>query len=87
MQHRGTARKRIVIVESDQPLRQGSEVVAGQAAIGTVGSVAGNRALAMLRLDRVEEAQTKGQPFTAAAAKVTIRRPAYMTGEAMTGAQ
>ena len=79
MQHRGTARKRIVIVEGDKPLQTGSEITAGQATIGTIGSVAGNRALALVRLDRVEEMQRKGEQITAAGAALTIQLPAYMT--------
>jgi tRNA-modifying protein YgfZ len=78
VQHRGTARKRVVIVESDQPLQAGTEIVAGQAVIGTIGSVSGNRALALLRLDRVEEMQSKGETSAAAGRVITVRLPAYM---------
>ncbi len=78
MQHRGTARKRVVIVEADKPLQTGSEVMAGQATIGAIGSVAGTRALAFVRLDRVEEMQRKGEQITAAGAALTIRLPGYM---------
>jgi folate-binding protein YgfZ len=78
MQHRGTARKRVVIVEGDKSLETGSEVVAGQATLGTIGSVAGNRALALVRLDRVEEMQRKGEQIAAAGAALAIRLPDYM---------
>jgi tRNA-modifying protein YgfZ len=79
MQHRGTARKRVVIIEADKPLQTGSEITAGQASIGTIGSVAGDRGLALIRLDRVEEMQRKGERITAAGATLTIQLPAYMT--------
>lgn len=79
MQHRGTARKRIVIVEADSPLQTGSEIVAGPATLGTIGSVAGHRGLALVRLDRVEEMQRKGEQITAAGAALTVQLPAYMT--------
>lgn len=78
VQHRGTARKRVVIVESDQELQAGAEITAGAAAIGTIGSVAGNRALALVRLDRVEEMQRKGEQITAAGVGLAIRLPGYM---------
>ncbi len=78
VQHRGTGRKRIVIVESDQHLQTGAEITAGAAAIGTIGSVSGNRALALVRLDRVEELQRKGETFTAAGCAIAIRLPDYM---------
>jgi folate-binding protein YgfZ len=78
MQHRGTARKRIVIVEGDGPLEHGSEILAGPAAIGTIGSVAGGQGLALLRLDRAQEAVAKGEPLTAGGARITTRLPDYL---------
>lgn len=78
MQHRGTARKRVVIVEGSAPLQSGCEITAGPATIGTIGSVSGNHALALVRLDRVEEMQRKGEQITAAGATLTIRLPDYM---------
>jgi tRNA-modifying protein YgfZ len=78
MQHRGTARKRIVIVEADTPLQTGDAIMAGSATIGTIGSVAGSRALALVRLDRVEEMQRKSEQITAAGAALAIKLPAYM---------
>lgn len=78
VQHRGTGRKRTVIVESDRQLQAGAEITAGPAAIGTIGSVSGNRALALVRLDRVEELQGKGETFSAAGCTISIRLPAYL---------
>lgn len=78
VQHRGSARKRIVIVEGDGPLKPGAEIVAGPAAIGTIGSVAGSRALALLRLDRALEALDKGEQLTAGGSRVTMRVPDYL---------
>ena len=87
MQHRGSARKRIVIVEGDGPLQPGSEITAGAAAIGTIGrSVAGSRALAMVRLDRAEEAKEKGVPLAAGGVRVEIRLPAYLKSAEVAGA-
>jgi folate-binding protein YgfZ len=78
IQHRGTARTRTVIVETSQPLPPGSKVMAGPAAIGTIGSTAGNRALALVRLDRVEEARRKDEPLTVAGNGIAIRLPDYL---------
>ena len=77
-QHRGITRKRIVIVEGEHPLQSGAEVMAGPAAIGQVGSVAGNRGLALLRLDRAEEAIGKGERLTAAGREIRMRVPDYL---------
>lgn len=82
MQHRGTARKRIVIVEAATALASGAEITAGAATIGTVGSVAGNRGLALVRLDRAEEARAKGEPLMAGGTAVTVRLPDYMKAAA-----
>lgn len=79
MQHRSTARKRIVIIEGSAPLQSGSEITAGPATIGTIGSEAGNRGLALVRLDRADEMQRKGEQLTAAGSAIAIRRPAYFT--------
>jgi folate-binding protein YgfZ len=81
MQHRGVARKRIVIVEGEGPLRSGADIVAGSATIGTIGSVAGNRGLALLRLDRAEEASAKGEGLTAAGGRIAMRLPDYLKSQ------
>ena len=49
--------------------------VGGAAVIGTVGSVAGPAALALLRLDRAAEAAAKGQPLTADGVAIVTRKP------------
>jgi tRNA-modifying protein YgfZ len=78
MQHRGTARKRIVMVEGDALLQSGAPITAGPATIGAVGSVAGKHGLALVRLDRAEEAKAKGEDLAAGGTKVVIRLPGYM---------
>lgn len=81
MQHRAHVRKRVVPVEAVGPgeLRPGAEIAVGAAAvIGKVGSVAGRRALAMLRLDRAAEGKAKGQPLTADGIEIVPRKPDWM---------
>ena len=77
MEHRSTTRKRVVPVVGAEALRSGAEVKAGEAVIGAVGSVAGSRGLALLRLDRVGEAISKGQPITAAGVPVSVEVPVW----------
>ena len=80
MQHRSTARKRVVPLKASDPLpASGSEVLAGSAAIGSLGSVAGNSALALIRLDRAGEAQNKGEPLLAGEVPVEIALPQWAT--------
>ena len=78
MEHRGTARKRIVPVSGDDPLpATGAEIMAGGVPIGTLGSVNGKDGLALLRLDRVGEAMAAGKPLTADGVPIRLRRPAF----------
>ena len=79
MQNRASVRKRVVPIEGDAPLTSGAEIKVGEAAIGTVGSVAGKQALALVRLDRAAEAKAKGQVLTADGVPVTLRKPDWAT--------
>lgn len=72
MQHKTVVRKRVVRITGDGPLAGGAEVKIGEATIGTVGSVAGDAALALVRLDRVAEALDKGLVITAGGIAATI---------------
>ena len=59
--HRNSARKRIVKIHFDGPApAQGTQITAGETMIGQVGSTAGVEGLAMVRLDRLEEARAAG---------------------------
>ncbi|MEI9917078.1 MAG: folate-binding protein [Methylovirgula sp.] len=70
---RKSARKRIVRVHFDgPPPASGSEVMMGDINIGRIGSVAGAQGLAMLRLDRVEDARTAGTKLTAGGAALDV---------------
>jgi folate-binding protein YgfZ len=81
MQHRGTARTRIVPViylEGTAPAA-GTEVVAGGRAIGRIGSGAGRHGLAMLRLDRAADALSAGEILRAGALPIRLEKPAWAT--------
>lgn len=80
MQHRSTARKRIVPVESESALpARGADIRAGDVTIGTLGSVAGKRGLAMIRLDRAAEFRAKGIGLKAGDASIEIVLPDWVT--------
>ena len=75
MEHRGTARRRIVRVSGERELpAMGTDVLAGEVTIGTMGSHAGDIGLAMLRLDRVAEFAAKGIALTAGGVSITPDR-------------
>jgi folate-binding protein YgfZ len=78
MQHRGTARTRIVpVMFEDFAAEAGTPVMAGDKQVGTLGSSANGRGLAMLRLDRVEEAMAAGVPLTAGGLLLRPVKPAW----------
>jgi folate-binding protein YgfZ len=78
MEHRGTARTRAVPVRYQGAApRPGTPVTAGDRAIGTMGSAADGRALASLRLDRVAEAMTRGEPLMAGNTAIAPVKPAW----------
>lgn len=80
MQHRGTARKRVVPVVAERPLPAGPRaVVVGGVEIGRLGSVDGARGLALLRLDRVEGAERDGVPMLVDDVAVRVALPAFAT--------
>jgi len=73
MRHRGGVRKRIVrLVVTGAAPEPGTAVLAGETPVGTLGSAAAGRALALVRLDRVEEALGAGQALTAGGVGVEI---------------
>ena len=81
MQNRSQVRKRIVPIVGEAPLLAGAEITAGAAVIGTVGSVAGKDALALVRLDRAAEAAAKGTTLMAGAVAIALRKPDWANFE------
>ena len=79
MQNRASIRKRVVPVTGEAPLTPGAEVKAGEAVIGSVGSVAGTQALALVRLDRAAEAKAKGEALTVGGVAITLCKPEWAT--------
>jgi hypothetical protein len=82
MQHRGSARKRFVIVTgaSDLPAAGAEISVAapsGSAAIGRMGSSVGKVGLALVRLDRAGEAIAAGLGLAAGEVDVTLAVPPW----------
>jgi folate-binding protein YgfZ len=78
MEHRGTARNRIVPVsyEGFAP-EAGTPVNAAEKTVGAFGSAAEGHGLAMLRLDRVADALAAGHPLTAGGVEIRVVKPAW----------
>src|ERR1700722_9175834 len=76
MEHRGTARSRAVPVRYDGLAPEpGATVTAGDRQVGTMGSAAGGRAVALLRLDRVAEAISRGEPLIGGGVQIHLVKP------------
>jgi tRNA-modifying protein YgfZ len=78
MEHRGSARTRVVPVAfEDAPPALGIAVTAGGKPMGTMGSAAPGRGLALLRLDRVGEALASGTPLMAGNVELRLVKPPW----------
>jgi tRNA-modifying protein YgfZ len=76
MEHRGTARTRAVPVRYDG-IAPGPDlpVMAGERQVGRMGSAAGGRGLALLRVDRVAEAMSRGEELVAGGVPIRPIKP------------
>jgi hypothetical protein len=73
MKHRGTARKRVTRVKLDGPApAPGTPVMDRELAVGALGSSSGREALALLRIDRAEEATAAGRTLNAGGVGVAL---------------
>ncbi|EKF20377.1 YgfZ/GcvT domain-containing protein [Nitratireductor pacificus] len=78
MQHRGTARRRVLTVAGEAALpAAGTDLTAGGRALGTLGTVHGAAGLAIARIDRVKDAIDAGTPILAGDVPVTLAIPAW----------
>lgn len=79
MQHRGTARRRVLIVSGGALPAPGTEVAVNGRPIGALGSTAGSKGLAILRIDRVKDALDAGAPIEAGGVPLSVAIPAWAT--------
>jgi hypothetical protein len=75
VEHRATARSRIVPVTFEFAPISGLPVMAGEKEIGTLGSTAKGHGLAMIRLDRLADAQAAGLPVTCGNVPIRVVKP------------
>ncbi|WP_315739982.1 folate-binding protein [Bradyrhizobium sp. SZCCHNR1093] len=81
MHHRGTTRTRAAKVLLDGPGPEpGTPILAGDKSIGTMGSAAAQRGMALLRIDRAAEALEAGTPLTAGGLVLRIADPDALQG-------
>jgi tRNA-modifying protein YgfZ len=80
MQHRGTARRRVVQVDAASTLPAALDAVAVEAGgkpAGTLGTVAGRQALAIVRTDRIANAMAQNEPIRVGGIAVSLSLPRW----------
>jgi folate-binding protein YgfZ len=78
IEHRARARTRVVPIAYDgRAPDAGAPVMAGEKVVGTMGSSAGGRALASLRIDRVEEELAGGAKLHVAGVPIRLAKPSW----------
>jgi len=75
VEHRSSARSRIVPVTFELAPSSGLPVMAGEKEIGTLFSAVKGRGLAMLRLDRLADALAAGTPITCGNLPIRVVKP------------
>lgn len=79
MKHRSSARKRMLIAEIAPPLPPpGTAVRAGEREIGKLASGQDGTALALVRLDRLAEAEAAGTPITVDGKPAKLKKPSWL---------
>ena len=79
MQHRGTARRRILIAEADADLpTTGTPVLVDGRPVGALDMVLGHEGLALVRIDKVKDALDAGQAITAGDVALRLSIPPGM---------
>jgi folate-binding protein YgfZ len=81
MKRRGSARRRTLKAEVAAGAQAGTPVLAGDFEIGLLTSISGGAALARVRIDRLMDAEAKGDTLTAAGAPIVFDRPAWLADE------
>jgi folate-binding protein YgfZ len=80
MKHRGSARRRMLIADVEGVLPPpGTQVMAGGRELGTLATGVGAHALALVRLDRLDEATAGGATITADGHRVTLVKPDWLS--------
>lgn len=80
VEHRASARSRVVPIAYDEfAPSSGLPIMAGDKQVGTLGSTARGRGLALVRLDRVENARATGTPLEAGGIAIRVVKPTWAT--------
>ncbi len=79
MKHRASARRRFLVAQVDGDLPPpGTKLEASGREVGLLATGLNGRALALVRLDRVDEATSAGEDISALGQKVRLERPSWL---------
>ena len=79
MKHRASARRRFLVAQVDGDLPPpGTKLEASGREVGLLATGRNGRALALVRLDRVDEATSTGEDISASGQKVRLERPPWL---------
>lgn len=79
MHHRHTARRRILIATSTGGFSEETNLTSNGKPLGTLGTIVGEQALALCRIDRVKDAMDSGDPILAGEISVSLTIPPNVT--------
>jgi tRNA-modifying protein YgfZ len=80
VEHRASARSRVVPIAYDEFAPSGGlPITAGDKQVGTLGSTARGRGLALMRLDKIADALEAGTPLVAGGITLRAVKPAWAT--------
>ncbi|WP_102957829.1 YgfZ/GcvT domain-containing protein [Mangrovicella endophytica] len=77
MQHRGTARRRLMLIEAERHLTPGANIEAGSKVIGTVLTASGTEGIGLVRIDRVADALAGDATLSADGVPLTVTVPPW----------
>jgi len=78
MEHRGTARNRIMPFSSDETvIKNNDQVTCADLKLGTVISFMEGHGLALIRIDRLEKTANQNTPILAGSSSITLSEPAW----------
>jgi len=79
MHHRHTARRRILIAKSSGKFGDETAITSDGKSLGVLGTIVGDQALALCRIDRVEDAMIAGNPILAGDTSIALTIPPHVT--------
>ncbi|WP_427022945.1 YgfZ/GcvT domain-containing protein [Aureimonas ureilytica] len=77
MQHRGTARRRVMVLRAERHLTPGAVVEAAGKPVGTVLSASGSLGIGLMRIDKLADALRAGQVVSADGVPLETEVPAW----------